>query len=56
MMEQADTGKCHGDTVFVAGFNYMVITYRTSGLGNVFYSALVGAFNVVSEGEECIRT
>ena len=54
MMEQADTGKCHGNAVFIAGFDNMVITYGTSGLCNVFNTAFVSTFNIVAEGEECI--
>ena len=54
MVEQADAGKCHGNTVFIAGFDNMVIAYGTSGLCNVFNTAFVSTFNIVAEGEECI--
>ena len=27
MMEQTNTCKCHSNTVFIAGFNNMIITY-----------------------------
>ena len=55
MVEQTDACKRHGDAVFVAGFNDMVITYRASCLGDVFHAALVRTLDVVAEGEEGIR-
>ena len=54
-MEQTDACKCHGDAVFVAGFNDMIVTYRASCLGDVFHAALVRALDVIAEGEEGIR-
>ena len=55
MVEQTDACKRHGDAVFVAGFDDMVITYRTACLGDVFHAALVRTLDVVAEGEESIR-
>ena len=55
MVEQADAGKRHGDTVLVAGGDDMVVTYRAAGLCDIGYTALVGAFYVVAEGEEGVR-
>lgn len=55
MVEQADAGKRHGDTVLVAGGDDMVVTYRAAGLCDIGYTALVGAFDVVAEGEEGVR-
>ena len=55
MVEQTDTRKCHGDAVLVARLDDMVVAYRSTGLGNVFHAALVGPFDVVTEGEEGIR-
>ena len=56
MVEQADAGECHGNTVLVASFDNMVVTYRTSGLCNIFYAALVSTFNVIAKREESVRT
>ena len=53
-MEQADAGKAHGNVVFVTGFNDIVITDGTTGLGNIFHATSVGTLNVVAEGEESI--
>ena len=56
MMEQTDTRERHGNAIFIASFNHMVIAYRTTRLGNVIYSTLMGTLNIVSKREECIRT
>ena len=53
-MEQAQTGKGHGDTIFVAGFDNIVIANRTACLGNILHAAAMSAFNVVAEGEESV--
>ena len=55
MVEQTDACKRHRDTVFVAGFNDMIVTYRAACLGDVFHAALVRALDVVAEGEEGVR-
>ena len=52
MVEQAHAGECHGDTVFVAGLNHIVVAHGTSGLGNELHSTLVGALDIVAKGEE----
>lgn len=56
MMEQTDTRERHGNAIFIASFNHMVIAYRTTRLDNVIYSTLMGTLNIVSKREECIRT
>src|SRR5574344_1017728 len=53
-MEQAQTGKGHSDTIFVAGFNNIVIANRTACLSNILYAAAMSAFNIVAKGEEGI--
>ena len=55
MMEQANAGKCHCDTVLITCFNHIIIPYRASGLRNILYPTLMGTFNIVSKREECIR-
>lgn len=56
MVEQAHTGEGHGNTVLVAGVDDMVVAYGTTGLCHILYTTLVGAFNVVTEGEECVAS
>ena len=55
MMEQADAREGHGDVVFVAGFDDMVVAHRSAGLGHESYAAFVGTFDVVAKGEEGVR-
>lgn len=54
VVEQTNTGKCHGNSVFIAGFNNIVIPHRTARLGNIFDTALVGTLNIVAKWEECV--
>ena len=56
MVEQTYASECHCDAVFVASLNNMVIAYRAAGLCNEFHTALMSAFYVVAEWEECVRT
>ena len=51
-MEQPDPRKRHGHAIFIADLDDVVVTDRTAWLGNVFNTALMGSFNVVSKGEE----
>ena len=55
-MEQTDSGKAHDHSILVTGIDHIVITDRSARLGNVFYTALVCALDIVSEWEERIRT
>ncbi len=54
MVEQADTGKRHCDSVFIASFNNIVVSYAASGLCHKFNAALVCAFYVVAKWKESI--
>lgn len=54
MVEKADASEGHSHSVLVASGNNMVIAYTTTCLGYILYTALVGTFDVVAEGEECI--
>lgn len=56
MMEQADTSESHGDAIFVAGGDDMVVTYASSCLSNISDTALMGTFDVVAKREEGVRT
>ena len=51
MVEEADAGEGHGNAVFVARSDDMVVTPGTNGLGNVLPTALVCPFDVVAEAE-----
>ena len=52
MMKQADTGKAHSHTVFVARVDYIVVADRTARLRHIFHAALVRPLNIVSKWEE----
>ena len=54
MMEQAQAGHGHGDIVFIARFDDIVVADRAAGLGDVVDAAAMGPFNVVAKGEEGI--
>ena len=41
MVEQADTCKCHGNSIFVTSIDNVIIAYGTSGLCNVLHSAFM---------------
>ena len=52
VVEEAHVGESHGDVVFVAGHDDMVVAHGAAGLGDVLHAALVGALDVVAKGEE----
>ena len=54
VMEQSDPGKYHCHVVLVTAFDDRVIADRAAGLCNVFYAALMCAFDVIGEREECV--
>ena len=54
MMEQAQAGHGHGDVVFIARFDDIVIADGAAGLGDVVDTAAMSPFDVVTEGEESI--
>ena len=54
-MEQSDAVADHCNAVLIAGFNDIVISDGTARLSDIAYTALVGAFDIVTEREECIR-
>ena len=56
VVEQANASERHGNGVFVAGHDDMVVANRTASLGDILYAALVGALDIVAEGEEGVGT
>ena len=54
MMEQSYASECHGDAILVAGLDDIIVANAAAGLCNIFHAALVGALDVVAEGEEGI--
>ena len=52
MMEQPQAAKCHGNTVFVAGVNHLLVADGTAGFDNGGHAATVRALNVVAERKE----
>lgn len=55
-MEQADTGERHSHVVLVAALDDSVVTHRTAGFCHILHAALIGAFDIVAEGEEGVGT
>ncbi len=56
MVEQSYTSKGHSNTIFVASHDDMIIANGTASLGNKLDATLMGTLNVITEGEESIRT
>ena len=56
MVEKPYACKGHGDVVFVASGDNMVVANRTTCLRNEVDTAFIGTFDVVAEGEEGIAT
>jgi len=52
MVEQSYTCEGHGDIVFVAGLDHIVITHAATCLGDELHTALMGTLDIVAEGEE----
>ena len=50
MVEESDSGESHGDAIFVAGSNHMVVTHTAAGLCDELDTAAVSAFDVVASG------
>ena len=54
MVEQAQTAKGHGNAIFVAGVNDLLVADGTAGLDDGSHAAAAGALDVVAEREECV--
>ena len=55
VVEQPRAGKRHGDPIFIADFDDVVVAHRPAGLCDVLHAAAVRPLHVVAEGEECVR-
>lgn len=55
MVEQADAGESHRDAILIASLDYMVVAHAATGLCHELHAAFVCPFDVVAEGEECVR-
>ena len=56
VMEQADSGECHSHMIFIAAFDNQIISDTSTRLCDIFDTALMSTFDVISKREECIRT
>ena len=56
VMEQADSGECHSHMIFIAAFDHQIISDASTRLCDIFDTALMRTFNVISKREECVRT
>lgn len=56
VMEQSDSGKYHRHVILITAFDDRIIADGAAGLCNVFYAALMCAFDVIGKREECVRT
>src|SRR5574344_2419036 len=54
MMKKTDSRKSHGNAVFIACVDDVIITDRTAGLCYIFYATLMCAFDVITEWEKCV--
>ena len=54
MMEQSDVGEGHGDAVFVAGLDDIIVADGTTGLCYKLNATLMSTLDVVAEGEESV--
>ena len=54
VVEQSHVSEGHGHIVFVAGLDDIVVTDAAAGLCDVLHATLVGALDVVAEGEESV--
>ena len=55
-MEQPDAAECHGNAVLVAGVDDLLIADGAAGLDDGGHAGAAGALDVVTEGEESVRT
>ena len=54
MVEQTNTREGHRNPILIAGLDHIVISHAAAGLGDELHAALMGALDVVAEGEERI--
>ena len=53
-MEQTYPCKCHRYTIFITSIDHMIVTNGTACLYDIFDTAFMSTFDVVTEGEESI--
>ena len=53
-MEQTYPCKCHRYTIFITSIDHMIVTNGTACLCDIFDTAFMSTFDVVTEGEESI--
>ena len=51
-MEQTDSGKGHGNSVFIADLDHVVVPHGAARLSDIADTALMRPLDVVAEGEE----
>ena len=56
MMEQTHMCHTHGDIIFIASHNHMIITNRATRLYDTRDTTLMRTLNVITKWEERIRT
>ena len=56
VVEQTDSCERHCHSIFVTCFDHCVISHRATWLCDKFHAALMCAFDVITEREECIRS
>ena len=54
MMEQAEAAKGHGNAVFVAGIDHLLVADGATGFDNGGYTATMRALDIIAKGEERI--
>ena len=55
MVEQSHAGEGHGHTVLITALDDQIVADGAAGLGDILDARLLGALDVVAEGEEGIR-
>ena len=55
-MEQPQAAEGHGDAVLVAGIDDLLVADGAAGLHDGSHAGATGALDVVTEGEESVRT
>lgn len=56
MVEQSDSRKTHGHAIFITGLNHIVISYGTSRLCHIFYTALMSPLDIVTKWKKGVGT
>ena len=54
VMKEPKSCKCHDHIMCITSFNYIVISYRSTGLCNIFYTPSKRALDIVSKWEKRI--